>query len=154
MALDGRTRQEQVHLIVIVAKTTQILNHTQASLFIGQRGIEIVLFALIIDRKALEGEISTGTKGRLDRARHVHGRLHIQAALGHAVLDDVELKSNDASHFDCATEGYLAVALGEVEISHAEFGPWYVHGKVDFGAAREVFDVTVSSVFGAALSSY
>lgn len=40
--------------------------------------------------------------------------------------------------------------MGEVQVAYAELGAGDVDGEVDFAAAREVFDVAVSAVFGAA----
>ena len=85
---------------------------------------------------------------RLHRTWKVNWGFHPQVR--DAVLHNLEIDGYDSGHLDGATEGDLAVALGEVEITDGEFGAFYVHGEEDFASAGEVLDVAVSSVFGAA----
>lgn len=107
-----------------------------------------MLFARLIHTKPLKINIPPGAKLGLHRTRYVNGALHIQ--LGDASLHDAKLEGNDACHFNGAAKGNLAVALAKVQVADAEFGAGNVHREVDFGAAREVLDVAVAAVFGAA----
>jgi hypothetical protein len=68
-----------------------------------------MLFAMFIDTEALKVNVPSGPELRLYGARDVNGTLHVE--LFHATLHDAEFDGDDSSHFDCAAEGYLAVAL-------------------------------------------
>jgi hypothetical protein len=80
--------------------------------------------------------------------RNVNWRLHGQVF--DSILHNCEFYGDYTCHFDGAAKGDFAIALGEMEVAYAEFGAGDVDGEVDFGAAREVFDVAVAAVFGAA----
>lgn len=108
-----------------------------------------MLRPVVVDTEPFEGKISTGAELRLDRARVENGRFH--AHLRHAVFDHVEFYGDCSGHFDGTAEGDFAVSLGEVEVSHGEFGAGDVDREVDFASAAEVFDVAVSAVFWSAL---
>ena len=87
----------------------------------------------------------------LNGTRDVDGRLaarHAQNLL--SALHHLELDRDDAGDLDGSAEGDLAVALGEVQVAHAELGALDVHGQVHFAAARQVLDVAVAAVFGTA----
>lgn len=71
----------------------------------------------------------------------------------HTTFHDAELDGDDAGHFNRAAEGNLTVALTEVQVANAELCAGDVDGEVDFGAAGEVLDVAVSTVFGATVGS-
>ena len=101
-----------------LTKSSQILNYPQTSLSVRNRRIEIVLFPVFIHTEALEVNIPSRTKLRFDGAWDVNWTLHIE--LLHAAFHDAELDCYDACHFDCAAEGYLAVALagGKMNVSY------------------------------------
>lgn len=73
---------------------------------------------MLVDREALEVNVPARTELRLHGARDIDGRLHAQ--LCYTALHDAELDGNHACHFDGAAEGYLAITLGEVQVSYTE----------------------------------
>lgn len=148
VALDWRTAQHEVDLVIVVAVPPQILDAPEGGLAVGDGGIHVVLFPVLVDAEALEGEIAAGAVMGLDGPREEERGSHIEIL--DAVLHDGELEGDDAGHFDGAAEGDFAVALGEVEVADGEFGAGDVHGEEDAGAAGEVLDVAVAAVFGAA----
>lgn len=107
-----------------------------------------MLLPLLIHRKPLKVNIPPGPELRLHRPGDVDGALHVQ--LRDAALHDGELQRDAAGHLNGAAERNLAVALAEVQIADAELGAGDVDGQVDARAARQVFDVAVAAVFGAA----
>lgn len=109
MPLHRRTTQQQINLIIIISKPSQILNHPQRGLAVRHRRIHVVLFAVLVDAEALEGEVAAGAELGLDGALVEDGRFHAQ--VGHAVFHNAEFDRDDAGHFDGATEGDFAVAL-------------------------------------------
>lgn len=149
MPLNRGTAQQQIDLIVIVTIAAKILNDPQTSLPIRNCRIQIMLLAVLVDGEPFECQIPAGAELGFNRAGVEDGRLHPH--LRHPVFDHCELDRDDTRHLDGAAEGDFPVALREVQVADGEFGPWDVHGEVDFGAAGEVLDVTVSSVFGTAL---
>lgn len=148
MPLNRRTTQQQIDLIITIPIPPQILNTPQSRLTIRNRGIKEVLLALRVNRESLEIDMSSRSKIRLHRSRNVNRRFHGQ--LLDAILHHFEFYGNHTCHFYGAAKGDFAIALGEVEVAHAEFGAGDVDGEVDFRAAGEVFNVAVSAVFGAA----
>lgn len=130
MSLDRRTTQQQINLIIIVAIAPQILDDPEGSLAVSHSGIQIMLFALLIDTETLEINVSSGTEIRFHGAGDVDGRFHVQVL--DPLLHDGELDRDDAGHFDGAAEADFAVALGEVEVADREFCPRDVDGEVDF----------------------
>jgi hypothetical protein len=163
MALDRRTRQQKIDLVIIVpwrivsiplrqnkalskmrehTKPPQILNNPQTRLTIRHRRIQVMLFARLVHAEPFEVNVSTRPELGLHGTGDVDGGFH--AELRHAILHDGELECNDAGHFDGAAETDFAVALREVQIADAEFCARDVHRQKDFGAAREVFDIAIS----------
>lgn len=49
MSLDGSTTEKQVDLILVIAISLEILNHSQTGLTICDCGIVVVLFTVLID---------------------------------------------------------------------------------------------------------
>lgn len=109
MPLHRRTAQQQIDLIVIIAKAPQILNDPQGGLPIRHGGIHVVLLAVLVDAEALEGEVAAGSKLRFHGALLEDGGF--DAEVGQAVFHDAEFEGDDAGHFDGAAEGDFAVAL-------------------------------------------
>lgn len=109
MPLHGRTAQQQIDLIVTIAKSPQILDHPERRLPIRHAGIHVVLLAVFVDAEAFEGEVAAGAELRLDGALVEDWGFHAQ--VGHAVFHDAEFERDDAGHLDGATEGDFAVAL-------------------------------------------
>lgn len=103
---------------------------------------------MLVHAEALEVDVPARAKLRLDGTRDVDGALH--ADLRHATLHDRELDRDHTSHLNGTAEGNLAVALREVQVADGELGALDVHGQVDLAAAREVLDVAVAAMFGAA----
>ena len=102
-------KSKQTHKRSKLTKPSQILNHSQTSLTIRHRSIEIMLFTLLIHTKALKVDVPPRTELRLHWTREVDGTLHVE--LLHAALHDTEFDGDDACHFDGAAEGDFAVAL-------------------------------------------
>lgn len=105
-----------------------------------------MLLPMLIDAEALEVDIPPRCKLWFHRPGDVDGALETQVL--QAVLEDLKVDGDDARHLYRATEGYLAVALGEVQVTDRELGPGHVHGQVDLGAAGQVLDVAVPAVLG------
>ena len=151
MALDGGAAEQQVDLVVVVAEAFQILDDSEGGLAVRDGGVHVVLFAVLVDRKALEGEHAARAELRFDRAgEEDRGFAADHAELGLAVFHDVEFEGDDSRDLDGAAEGDLAVALAEVEVADGEFRAFDVDGEVDFAAAGQVLDVAVAAVFGSA----
>jgi hypothetical protein len=93
---------------------------------------------MLVDREPFKIDVSPGAKLRFDRSWDVDGRLQTQ--VGHAVLDNLEIDSDDSSHLDGAAEGNFSIALAKVQVAHRELCAIDVYGQVDFGAAAEVLD--------------
>ena len=151
MALDRRAAQQQIDLVVIVAEAFQILDDPQRGLAVRDRGVHVVLFAVLVDGEALEGEHAPRAELGFHGAGEEDGGFAVDhPQLGLAAFHDGEFEGDDAGDFDGAAEGDLAVALAEVEVADGEFGAFHVDGEVDFAAAGEVLDVAVAAVFGSA----
>lgn len=161
MALDGDARQHEIYLIVVVAISSQVLDHTQTGLAIGDRGIQVMLLAVLIDREALLGRINcgrseretelvtykidhaAGTKLWLDRAGDKNRRLaSLHAKLGLAILDDIELDGDDPSNFDGTAKRNLAITLREVKITDGKLGAFDVDGQIHLASSAEILDIT------------
>lgn len=149
MPLDRRTAKQQINLVIVIAVTAQILNHSQTGFAVRNRRIQVVLLAGMVDAEALEGQVATGAELRLNGARMENGRFH--AHVRHAAFNHVELDGDYAGHLDGAAEGDFAIALREVQVADGEFGAGNVHWEIYLAAAAEVFDVAVPAVLGAAL---
>lgn len=128
--------------------SSQILNHSQTSLAIRNSRVKVVLLAMLVHTEALEVNVPSRTKLRLDRSRDVDRRLH--GKLLHTALHDREVDRDDTSHLNGAAERDLAIALREVQVADRELGARDVDGQVDFAAAGQVLDIAVASVFRAA----
>jgi hypothetical protein len=107
-----------------------------------------MLLPMLIHTKPLKIYIPPRSKLRLHGTRDIDRTLHIQ--LLHPAFHDAELEGYHARHLNRAAEGDLAVALAEMQVPYAELGTGDVDREEDFGTAREVLDVAVSAVFGAA----
>jgi hypothetical protein len=109
---DGNTAQHQIDLIIAVSKSAQILNHPNTALSIRNRGVHIVLFAMLVDAEAFEVDHSSRGELGLDWTGDVNRRFasfHSQGFL--AVFDHGEFDRDDAGDFDGPAEGDFAVAL-------------------------------------------
>lgn len=82
---------------------------TKAGLPVRDRDVHVVLLAALVDREALKVDVPSRAELGLDWAGNVDGRLDTK--VGHAILEHLEVDSDDASHLDGAAEGYLAVTL-------------------------------------------
>lgn len=126
----------------------QVLNTPQRRLPIRHRRIQIVLFPMVIHTEALKRQIPPGPKMRLHGPRQEKRALHRQRL--HPLLHHAQLQRDDACNLNGAAEGDLPIALAEMQVSDAELGARDVDGEVHLAAAREVLDVAVAAVFGAA----
>lgn len=106
-----------------------------------------MLHPLLVHAEALERQIPARSVMGLDRTRQEQGALHVQVL--HAALHHGQFQRDDACHLDGAAEGNLAVALAEMEIADAEFGPGDVDREEDLAAAAQVLDVAVATVLWA-----
>jgi hypothetical protein len=131
-----------------LTKSSQILNNPQTSLPIRNRRIKIMLLPMLIHTKTLKIYIPARPKLRLHGSRDVNWALHIE--LLHTAFHNAELEGYHARHLNRAAEGDLAIALAEMQVSDTEFSAGDVNGQENLGATREVLDVAVSAVFGAA----
>ena len=86
-----------------------------------------MLLAILIHAEPFKGQVPSGPIMRFDRPRQENRRFHAQ--LRHPVLHHTELERYDAGHFDGSTEGDFPIALGKVEISHAELSPFDMDGQ-------------------------
>lgn len=112
MALDRNTAQHQVDLVVAVPKALQVLDDAQAGLAVRDRGVHVVLLAVLVDAEALKVDHAPRAELRLHGSRDVDGRFAAHhAQLGLAVLDHLEFDRDDARDFDRAAEGDFTVAL-------------------------------------------
>lgn len=113
---------------------------------------------MFVDREALKIYVPARTELRLNGPGDIDGRL--EAEVGHAVLDDLEVDGDDAGHLDGAAERDLAVTLcklwsararhqeplgeamrtGEVQVAAAELCARDVDGQVDLAAPAQVLD--------------
>ncbi len=104
------------------------------------------LYALLVHRKALKGQVPSRSIMRLDRPRQEKGTLHPQIL--HPIFHHAQLDRDHPRHLNRATERYLPIPLTEVQIAHAELRPRNMDRQERLGAARQVFDVTITAVFG------
>lgn len=65
VTLHRRTGEQEVDLIVIVPVAPKVFDDAQAGLSVCNRGVEIVLFALLVDTKALKVDVPPGTELRV-----------------------------------------------------------------------------------------
>ena len=128
-------------------KSLQILNTPQRRLPICDRGVKIVLLALMIDTEPLKSQISPWTKMRLHGPWQEDWALHAQ--LLHPILHHAQFQGNHSSNLDRATERDLAVALREVQIADAELCAWDVDRELGLAPPTEGLDVAISAVLRA-----
>lgn len=126
----------------------QILNTPQRRLPIRHRRIQIMLLPMMIHAEALKRQVPPRPKMRLHGPRQEQRALHPQRL--HPLLHHRQLQRDDACNLNRAAEGDLPVALAEMQVPDAEFRALDVDGQVHFAAAREVLDVAVAAVLGAA----
>src|SRR5205823_12830074 len=128
VSLARRGAEDRIGLCARVAELLQIFDRVQAGLAVGDVDVEVMLLAGLVDRDALEDQIVLVV--RRNRRRLEHGIL--DAVLGDAILDDIDLEMQPAGHLDGAAEGDLAVALAEVQIAHREAAARHIYREVDF----------------------
>jgi hypothetical protein len=126
----------------------QVLNHSQTSLAVRNSSIKIMLLAMLIHTEPLKVNVPSRAKLRLHRTRDINRRLHRK--LLHATLHHREVDSNNPRHLNRTTERDLAIALREMQIADGELRSLDVYGEVHFAAAREILDIAVAAVLGAA----
>ncbi len=97
-----------------------------------------MLLAVLIDREALEVDVSPGTELGLHGSGDVDGGLETQ--FRHPVLHNLEVDGDDAGHLNGTAEADLSIALGEVEVADRELRPWHVDGQVDLAATTQILD--------------
>lgn len=141
MPLNRRAAQEQIDLIIIVPVAPQILDTSERRLAVSDRGVHVMLFAVLVHAEALKGQIPAGTKVRLDRAWQEQRGLHVEIA--DAVLHHAQFNGNDTGYLNSAAEGDLPVALAEMQVSDAELCAWNVHWQKCTRTPGEIFDITV-----------
>jgi hypothetical protein len=95
--------------------TSQVFNHPQTRLPIRNSGIQIMLFAILINTESFEIDVTTGTKLRFHGTWDINRTLDAQ--LFHPTLHHGKLDRDLARHLNGATERDLAVALREMQIS-------------------------------------
>lgn len=93
---------------------------------VGHGRVHVVLLARLVHAESLKGDESSGAVLGLHVTRDVDrgGR----AELLHAVLHHARFEGDGAGHFDGATERDLRVALGKVQITDTELGPFDMDG--------------------------
>lgn len=116
VSLHWRTAQQEIHLVITIPVTTQILNHPQTRLAIRNGSIEVMLLPMLVDREALESKIPSRTELWFNRTRLEDGRLH--SHLGHSVFNHGEFQRDLTSHFNRTAERDFPVSLGEVQITN------------------------------------
>lgn len=126
----------------------EILNNPQARLPIRHRRVHVMLLPILIHREAFEVNVPAGSKLRLHGSRDVDRTLHTQ--LLHPTLHHRELDRNHASHLDRATEANFAIPLAKMKIADRELRAIDVHGQIHFAAEREILNIAVASMLGAA----
>jgi hypothetical protein len=107
-----------------------------------------MLLPVLVHREPLKIYIPPWSELRFHRPWDVDWGLHVQ--LLDASLHYRELERDHARHLDSAAERDLAIALREMQITHAELRTLDVHWEIYFAAARQVLDIAVPSVFRAA----
>lgn len=100
MTLDRRTAQQQIALIIIIPKSSQILNAPQGCLAVRDSGVEIMLLAVLVDAEALEVDVTARSELRFHGAGNEDWGL--EAEVGEAIFDHIELDGDDAGHFNRA----------------------------------------------------
>ena len=141
--LDRRRTQNQVGLLWAVAELGQVVDGVQAGPLIGQMRIQVTLFAVQRHRRPREG--NPFAESRVNRARHEDGVLG-DAVGFHTAGDDVDMQVDEAAHLDGPAEGDLAVALGEVQVTHREVRAVDEDRLEDSGPLGEVLDVLLAAV--------
>lgn len=64
MTLHRRTGKQEVDLIVTVPVAPKVFNNAQAGLSVCNGGVEIILFAVLVDAKAFKVNVAAGTELR------------------------------------------------------------------------------------------
>lgn len=103
---------------------------------------------MMIHTKALKRQIPPRSIMWLHRPWQEQWALHRQ--LLHPIFHHAQLQRDDAGDLNRAAEADLPVALAEMQVPNAELCTLDVDGEIDLAAAREVLDVAVAAVFGAA----
>mmetsp|Transcript_20753 Transcript_20753/g.67150 ORF Transcript_20753/g.67150 Transcript_20753/m.67150 type:complete len:531 (-) Transcript_20753:214-1806(-) len=150
--LTGAARQEQVDLLLGIAKVGQVLDAVQHRPLVGQRRVEEVLFALLIDGDAFKDQelgIARLQRPNLEDWVDAEWRWPDRRQHLHASFDDRDLELKEARHLDCTAEGDLAVALREVHVAHRQVGARHEDGQIERAAARQVLDVAIPAVLTA-----
>ena len=142
-ALDRRRAEDHVRLDVAVAELLQVVDRVQAGPLVGQVRVEVALLARQRHRRAGEGQPLV--VARVDVARH-EDRVLAHAVGRHAALDQVDVQVHEPAHLDRAAERDLAVALGEVQVTHRELRAVDEHRVEDPAALGQVLDVLVAAV--------
>lgn len=73
MALDRSAAQQEIDLVVVVAVAPQVLDDAEAGLAVGDGGVEVVLFAVLVDAKAFEVDVAAGAELGFDGAWNIDG---------------------------------------------------------------------------------
>ena len=101
-----------------LTEPSQILYRPQAGLPVRDRGVQVMLLAVLVNAETFERQVPPRTivilhgTGKEDRRHH--------AQVPHAVLHYGELQRDHSRHLDRSAERDFAVALREVEIADAE----------------------------------
>jgi hypothetical protein len=73
MPLHRRTPQQQIQLVVVVAKFSEVLDRPQACLLVRHRGVHVVLLAVAVDTEPFKVDVAAGAELWFDRARDEDG---------------------------------------------------------------------------------
>ena len=65
VTLHRRAGEQEVDLVVIVPVASKVLDDAQAGLSVCNRGVEIVLLAVLVDAEAFKVNVSAGTELRV-----------------------------------------------------------------------------------------
>ncbi|KAH3678627.1 hypothetical protein OGATHE_000177 [Ogataea polymorpha] len=145
VALDWRTGQQQIDLVVIVAVSSEILNDPETCLSVCDRRVQTQLFAVFVDRKALEREVSAWAVVVFYWSRQIHGTFHVE--LEHAFFKNRAFQRDGPGHLNCSAKRDLAISLGKMQVPDTQLGSVHVDRQVHLGPARQVLDVAVATVF-------
>lgn len=112
MSLHRRATQQQITLIIVVPKPSQVLYTPQCGLAIRNRGVEVMLLAVLVDAEAFKVDVSARSKLRLYGSGDEDWRFETEFA--EAVFDDGEFYCDDAGHFD-GTCGWVSGFVGRCD---------------------------------------
>merc|ERR1712014_397370 len=139
MTLHRRAGEQEVDLIVIIPVASKVFNDAQAGLSVCNRGVEIVLLAVLVDAEAFKVNVSAGTELRLNRTGNVNGTLHVP-------LHDREFDRDDACHLNGTAERDLTIALREMQVTNGELCTLHMYRQIHLASARKVLDIAVATV--------